>query len=223
MPYPILKFENILFALHFKVLYMESKKYLDDLNEIKDLMNRSSRFMSLSGLSGILAGVYALIGAGLAYFISIPRDGDFLVLNSYRFKLLLLILFLVALLSILTAYLLSRNKAKKNKEKIWTDTTKRLLISFLIPLLTGGIYIIIKLSSQHYGLTASLMLIFYGLALVNASKFTLSNIKFLGYSQIVVGLLCAALPGYGLYFWALGFGVFHIIYGARIYFKYDRN
>ena len=223
MPYPILKFENILFALHFKVLYMEPKKYLDDLNEIKDLMNRSSRFMSLSGLSGILAGVYALIGAGLAYFISIPRDGDFLVLNSYRFKLLLLILFLVALLSILTAYLLSRNKAKKNKEKIWTDTTKRLLISFLIPLLTGGIYIIIKLSSQHYGLTASLMLIFYGLALVNASKFTLSNIKFLGYSQIVVGLLCAALPGYGLYFWALGFGVFHIIYGARIYFKYDRN
>ena len=202
---------------------MEPKKYLDDLNEIKDLMNRSSRFMSLSGLSGILAGVYALIGAGLAYFISIPRDGDFLVLNSYRFKLLLLILFLVALLSILTAYLLSRNKAKKNKEKIWTDTTKRLLISFLIPLLTGGIYIIIKLSSQHYGLTASLMLIFYGLALVNASKFTLSNIKFLGYSQIVVGLLCAALPGYGLYFWALGFGVFHIIYGARIYFKYDRN
>ena len=201
---------------------MESNKYIDDLSEIKSLMNQSSRFISLSGLSGILAGIYALIGAGLAYIISIPRDGNYLVLHSYRFKLLVVILFAVAALSIITAYLLTRKKARKNQEKVWTETTKRLLLNFLIPLVTGGIYILIKLQSQHYGLTASLMLIFYGLALVNASKFTIGNIKYLGYAQIIIGLTCAAFPGYGLHFWVLGFGVFHIIYGARMYFKYDR-
>ncbi|MBA3986010.1 MAG: hypothetical protein H0X63_05435, partial [Flavobacteriales bacterium] len=69
----------------------------------------------------------------------------------------------------------------------------------------------------HYGLTASLMLIFYGLALINASKYTLGNIKYLGYAQITIGLICAAFPGYGFWFWVLGFGLFHIIYGALMY------
>ena len=202
---------------------MESKKYIEDLSEIKSLMNKSSRFISLSGLSGIMAGTFALIGAAIAYKISIPSNGNYIILHSYKFKLLMLILAAVAFISVLTAYLLTRRKAKKNQEEVWTDITKRLLINFLVPLITGGIYILIKLQSQHYGLTASLMLIFYGLALVNASKFTIGNIKYLGYAQIIIGLSCAAMPGFGLYFWALGFGVFHIIYGTIMYFKYDRH
>ena len=202
---------------------MESKKYIEDLSGIKSLMNKSSRFISLSGLSGIMAGTFALIGAAIAYKISIPSNGNYIILHSYKFKLLMLILAAVAFISVLTAYLLTRRKAKKNQEEVWTDITKRLLINFLVPLITGGIYILIKLQSQHYGLTASLMLIFYGLALVNASKFTIGNIKYLGYAQIIIGLSCAAMPGFGLYFWALGFGVFHIIYGTIMYFKYDRH
>jgi hypothetical protein len=91
-----------------------------------------------------------------------------------------------------------------------------------VPLVAGGIYILIKLSSQHYGLTGALMLIFYGLALINASKYTISNIQYLGYAELILGLICAALPGYGFWFWILGFGVFHIIYGSLIYFKEEK-
>ena len=202
---------------------MDSKDYLNDLSEIKDLMNRSSRFLSLSGLSGIMAGIYALIGAAITYLFLLPPAGTYLTLHSWSFKLIVLILCAVALLSIVTAYLLTSNRAKKNNEKIWDNTTKRLLLNFLIPLVTGGIYILIKLNSQHYGLTGSLMLVFYGLALVNASKYTLGNIKYLGYAEIVLGLLCAALPGYGFWFWVIGFGVFHIIYGSLIYLKEQRS
>lgn len=198
---------------------MDSKDYLNDLSEIKDLMKRSSRFISLSGISGIMAGSYALIGAAITYLFLLPPAGTYLTLHSWNFKLIVVLLFAVALLSIVTAYLLTSKKAKKNNEKIWDATTKRLLVNFLVPLVTGGIYILIKLSSQHYGLTGSLMLVFYGLALVNASKYTLGNIKYLGYAQIVLGLICAALPGYGFWFWILGFGVFHIIYGSLIYIK----
>ncbi|MBS9462929.1 hypothetical protein KIM67_10940 [Flagellimonas sp. 389] len=198
---------------------MESKKYLEDISQIKDLMNKSSRFISLSGLSGILAGIYAIIGAVAAYLFLLPRNSDYVILHSWNFRMLIAILIAVAVLSFVSAYLLTTKKAKKNNEKIWDATTKRLLVSFLVPLITGGIYILIKLNSQHYGLTASLMLIFYGLALVNASKYTIGKVKYLGYSEIVLGLLCAALPGYGFWFWVLGFGVLHIIYGSLMYLK----
>lgn len=196
---------------------MSEKDYLKDISEIKNLMDRSSRFISLSGLSGIFAGIYAIIGAAIAYAYLFPEPGEFLTLHSWNFKLLLALLASVLVLSVVTAYLLTTRRAKNNNEKIWDATTKRLLVNFLIPLVTGGIYIIIKLNSQHYGLTASLMLIFYGLALVNASKYTIGNVKYLGYAQIIIGLICAALPGYGFWFWLLGFGFFHIIYGSLMY------
>ena len=198
---------------------MKESKYLDDISQIKDLMNRSTRFISLSGLSGIMAGIYAITGAIITYLFLLPKPGTYLTLHSWNFKLILGILIAVASLSILTAYLLTSKKVKKNNEKIWDATTKRLLVSFLIPLITGGIYILIKLSSQHYGLTGSLMLIFYGLALVNASKYTIGNIKYLGYAEIILGLICSAMPGYGFWFWLIGFGFLHIIYGSLVYIK----
>lgn len=202
---------------------MSEKDYLKDISEIKNLMDRSSRFISLSGLSGIFAGIYAFVGAAIAYVYLFPKTGEYLTLHSWNFKLLLILLASVLILSVITAYLLTTRRAKRNNEKIWDTTTRRLLINFLIPLLTGGIYIIIKLNSQHYGLTASLMLIFYGLALVNASKYTIGNVKYLGYAEIIIGLICAALPGYGLWFWLLGFGVFHVFYGSIMYLKEQKN
>jgi len=197
---------------------MSEQDYLKDISEIKNLMNRSSRFISLSGLSGIFAGSYAIIGAAMAYFFLLPQ-GEYIVLHSWNFKMLIALLIGVAVLSVITAYLLTTQKAKRHNVKIWDATTKRLLINFLIPLVTGGIYILIKLNSQHYGLTASLMLIFYGLALVNASKYTIGNVKYLGYIEIIAGLICAALPGYGFWFWIFGFGVMHIIYGSVMYMQ----
>ncbi|MET1260208.1 hypothetical protein ABV409_12735 [Flagellimonas sp. DF-77] len=197
---------------------MDSNKYIDDISEIKELMNRSSRFLSLSGLSGILAGIYALAGAWGAYVFLFPKTGEYLVLDSWNFRLTVFVLLSVAILSTLTAFILTRRKARQNNEKVWGATTRRLLFHFLIPLVTGGIYILIKLKSQHYGLTASLMLIFYGMALVNASKYTLGNVRYLGLAEIVLGLLCAALPGYGFWFWVIGFGILHIVYGSLIYF-----
>ncbi|MEE1963081.1 hypothetical protein V1387_10330 [Allomuricauda taeanensis] len=202
---------------------MDSKKYLDDISQIKDMMSRSSRFISLTGLSGILAGIYAITGATVAYLFLLPNDYEILIVDSLKFKSILGILILVAVLSFVTAYLLTTRKAKRNNEKIWDETTKRLLINFFVPMVTGGIYILIKLHSRHYGLTASLMLIFYGLALINASKYTIGTVQYLGYSQIVLGLICAVFPGYGFWFWVLGFGVLHIVYGTIMHFKEDRK
>lgn len=210
--------------MFFKVLLtMDSNKYLNDLSEIKNLMHKSSRFISLSGLSGILAGIYAMIGAAIAYYIVTNSARGYLILDGVVFRTCIGILITVALLSIGTAILLTTQKAKKNGEKVWDSTSKRLIINFLIPLVTGGAYILIILNQERYGQTAALMLIFYGLALVNASKYSLGDIRYLGYTEIILGLICAIIPGYGFWLWVIGFSIMHIVYGTLMHFKYDRK
>ena len=200
---------------------MESKDYLKDISEIKNLMNKSSRFISLSGLSGILAGIYALIGAAFAYWLVSNSGREYLILDGKIFRLVLVDLILIAVFSIITGILLTTRKAKKHGEKIWDTTSKRLVINFLIPLIVGGLYILIILNHQKYGQTGALMLIFYGLALINASKYSIGDIRYLGFIEILLGLAAALFPGLGFWFWVLGFGVMHIVYGTWMHFKYD--
>jgi hypothetical protein len=202
---------------------MSQEDYLKDLSEIKNLMSKSSKFISLNGLSGILAGVYALIGAGYAFWLVSQSGQEYLSLDGTVFRLVILDLLIVGTLSVGTAIFLTTKKASKNDEQIWDSLTKRLLTSFIVPLVAGGIYILIILHQQPYGQTAALMLLFYGLALLNASKYTLGDIKYLGYTQTILGLLCAILPDFGFWFWTLGFGVMHVIYGASMFYKYDRK
>ncbi|WP_179344009.1 hypothetical protein [Winogradskyella ursingii] len=200
---------------------MSNEDYLKDISEIKNLMNKSSRFISLSGLSGILAGIYALIGAAATYWLVTTYSYGTLVLDGWVFRTSMFILFLVALFSIITAILLTTRKAKQNGEKIWDSSSRRLLFNFLIPLVVGGLYILIILSHGKYGQTGGLMLIFYGLALVSASKHSIGDIKYLGYIEIILGLIAALYPDYGFWLWVIGFGIMHIIYGTWMHFKYD--
>ncbi|MFI0431002.1 hypothetical protein [Mariniflexile sp. HMF6888] len=202
---------------------MDSKDYLKDISEIKHLMNKSSRFISLSGLSGIMAGVYALIGAAVAYYLVMNFSYGTLMLDGQIFRWVLLDLVLVALLSIVTGIILTTKKAKKNGSKVWDATSRRLVINFLIPLVVGGLYILIILNQQKYGQVGALMLIFYGLALINASKYSIGDIRYLGLTEIILGLIAALLPGYGFWLWVLGFGIMHIAYGTWMHFKYDSN
>lgn len=202
---------------------MNSKDYLKDLSEIKDLMHKSSRFISLSGLSGVMAGIYALIGATYAYYLVTTSSRGYLILDGKIFRLILLDLALVLIASVATAVFLTTKKAKKNNVSIWDATTKRLLLNFLIPLVSGGLYILIILNQGRYGQTGGLMLLFYGLALVNASKYTYGDIKYLGYCEIILGLVAAFFPGYGFWFWVIGFSFLHIFYGILMYLKYERK
>ena len=210
--------------MQFKVLLIMNKEdYLQDLSEIKNIMNRSTRFMSLSGLTGILAGIYALIGAYLGSqllrnYQNFDYRNNTINPNGIEIKILAIALG-VAILSIITAYILTKKKAAKENQTIWNNTTKRLLFHFAIPLVTGGIFSLILLNQGFYGFVAPATLIFYGLAIVSASNFTFSNVKYLGIAEIILGLISMNYIGYGLYFWAIGFGVFHIIYGTIMYIK----
>ena len=207
---------------------MEANKYLNDISEIKNMMNKSSRFISLSGLSGVLAGIYSLIGAFLAYkiiYTDINSLGTYrnLVVTEESMFQLFTIAFGVIVLSLITGICLSFKKAKKHGENFWDASSKRLLINFMIPLATGGFFILFMIEKEIYGYVAPLTLIFYGLACVNASKYTIGDVRYLGITLLILGLISSYFIGFGLLFWALGFGFCHLFYGGVMYFKYERN
>ncbi len=203
----------------------------EDLQTIREIMERSSRFLSLSGLSGIFAGICALIGAAIAWFF-ILNSGQFLhreytlgsgLSTSPIAFYLILDAILVLLFAVIGAVYFSQRKAKKAGQMIWTNSTRRLLVHLSIPLISGGIFILILIFRNNLELIAPVMLIFYGLSLVNAGKFTLGEIHYLGLTEIVLGILAAVFINYGLLFWTIGFGLTHIIYGAVMYFRHERQ
>lgn len=202
-------------------------EYEKDIASIRNMMERSAKFISLSGLSGMLAGIYALAGAVAAYFVVQYPVSPF----NYRIysaqepdKLwkLILIAALVLAASLSTGLWLSGKKARKHGIKLWTIASRRLVYNLAIPLASGGVFILIILYTGHFGLAAPASLIFYGLALIQGSSNTFDEVRYLGYSEIILGLISALYPGYGLIFWAIGFGVLHIVYGAIMYNKYDK-
>jgi hypothetical protein len=206
----------------------------DSLREVKDirqLMERSSRFISLSGLSGIAAGICALVGAAIARYVifeSYYNDYDSRHYFSLEdFKSLRLQLSLLALAVFAAAFILSFyftwKKSTNQGVPIWNYTSRRLLWNMIIPLAAGALFIFGLLQHNEWRFVAPACLVFYGLALVNASKYTLTDIRYLGYCEIVLGFLNMQWIGYGLYFWAIGFGLLHIIYGIIMWQKYERG
>jgi len=206
-----------------------SEEQLNALKDIRQMMDRSSRFISLSGLSGIFAGATALIGA---YFASQEIEKFFrgdayapgvegeLALELNLIKLGFIVLFVALAGGLLFTY----RKSKRNNLPLWDKTSRSMLLNLTIPLLTGGLFIgALLINYQNiYSIIAPSCLIFYGLALINASKYTYSDIRYLGIIEIILGLICLFYIGYGLIFWAIGFGVLHIIYGLLMYLKYER-
>lgn len=205
----------------------EVQEYEKDIASIRNMMERSVKFISLSGLSGVIAGIYALLGAGYVYYLVYypysPFGFRFYYANEAQIiSHLLVTAMIVLVLSIATGYWFSLRKAKRLGVIIWNKASQQLMIDLLIPLLTGGLFILILLSRGYFGVAAPACLVFYGLALINASRNTYSEVRYLGLTEIALGLISAFIPGYGLVFWALGFGVMHIVYGAVMHFRYDK-
>lgn len=204
---------------------MESKNYHEDLSHIRSMMERSSRFISLSGLSGVVAGLTAIIGAAYVCFVFQREgidyfDGDRNIFGRDLVLELVIIGAVILVVAILSGYILTANKSRRQGLKIWDATTKRLLITFAVPLITGGLFCLVLLYHHLFVLVAPSTLIFYGLALVSAERYTLKDIKYLGYCQIILGLLSFLFLGWGLIAWTIGFGVLHIVYGLIMHKKY---
>jgi len=227
--------------LYYKVLFMSKQnrvrpdpggrlETLQEISDIKRIMERSSRFISLSGLSGIAAGLCALTGAYFAknilneYYVEYNHGVGYTDKNfeSLKFELLA-VAGIVLVAALILSFIFTWRRAKQNHLPVWDLTARKLMWNMLIPLITGGLFILALLQHNEWRFIAPACLIFYGLGLVNGSKYTLTDIRYLGYLEIVLGLTNTQFTGYGLYFWAVGFGILHIIYGALMWWKYEKS
>lgn len=205
----------------------QQQDQLATLHEIRNIMDRSSRFISLSGLSGVAAGISALIGAGVVKWYLVTHGINYrqnlgLHLTNDAILFMLSVAALVFILALSSATYFTARNARKSNQRVWDSKTERMLVNLFIPLAVGGIFCAILIYHNLLYLVAPVMLIFYGCALLNASKYTLSDIRYLGFFEIILGLLASFFVGYGLLAWALGFGVLHIVYGTLVYVKYER-
>jgi hypothetical protein len=214
---------------------MESsnQKHLEALGDIRNMMERSSRFISLSGLTGVMAGIFALAGAAMVYWyldmVTFEHKRPYYIAATQSTKwginyisFFSLVGSSVLFLAVAFGILFTVRKARKKGLPVWDAVTRRLLTNLAIPLIAGGVFCFGMMFHGSVGFIAPTTLIFYGLALVNASKYTLNDIRYLGYSEIILGLIAIFLVGFGLEFWAIGFGILHIIYGMVMYLKYER-
>jgi hypothetical protein len=189
-----------------------------EIQSIRALMEKSTKFISLSGFSGILMGIYALLGTGAAhYFLNDIID------QPQRLRSILIIIGIVVLVaSLITAYFLSAYNAKKHGQRFQNAASIGLLQAMIAPLFVGGLVCIIAIYYEYFNLIVPFLLIFYGLALHAGGNYTFRDIRSLSYLQILLGLLAFLFPGYDLFFWSLGFGFLHVIYGCIMYYKYER-
>ncbi len=214
-------------------------QHLDTLRDIKTMMERSSRFISLSGLSGIAAGICALIGAwfaagvvkqseaGSINEVNFDRNsrtpGNDVSVYEYMGSSLFRIAICVLIAALFFGFLFTYLRSRKTNTPIWGKQARRLIINVAVPMIAGGIYLLKLIDNGNYGLIAPGCLLFYGLGLLNASRYTLTEIRYLGYAEILLGLINLYFIGKGLLFWAIGFGVLHIVYGTFMWWKYERN
>ena len=214
----------------------DQNHHLDTLQDIRKMMERSSRFISLSGLSGIAAGICALIGAWFAHGIidnnrnsvanlkTITRNNyDSISLADYMGNSLMQIAALTFIAALVLAFAFTYLRSKKTNTPIWGSTARRVMINVAIPMIVGGIYLLKLIENEAYGYIAPGCLIFYGLAVLNASKYTLPELRYLSFGLLLLGIINLWYVGYGIYFWAMGFGVLHIIYGVIMWWKYERS
>ncbi|MEY3679160.1 MAG: hypothetical protein RI924_1301 [Bacteroidota bacterium] len=210
----------------------KQEEQLTELKEIRQLMERSSRFLSLSGLAGLVVGAIAITGVTAAYlYLGISPDSTKYYqwigepdgsLNPDFSNFLIADVALVLFLSLFAGFWFAKTKAQKQGLPFWDATAKRALINLAIPILAGAVYCFVLLYHGQLAFIAPATLIFYGLALLNTSKYTIDDIGYLGLWQLLLGLLASFFIDYGLLIWAVGFGLLHMVYGLLIYNKYEK-
>ncbi|GAB3171477.1 hypothetical protein [Telluribacter humicola] len=206
----------------------EQHEQLAALREIRTIMDRSSRFISLSGLSGIGAGLSALAGAAAIQWHLSSRDLQYQDLYKGVAKqetglFLASVAVLVLILAISTAVYFTTRNAHKVKQSVWNNQAQRVVVNLSIPLAAGGVFCLVLLYHQYYPLIAPSMLVFYGLALINCGKYTYRDIRSLGFFELALGLLTCFFVEFGFIAWTFGFGILHVVYGIVMYYKYERS
>jgi hypothetical protein len=230
----IWKIRQLLITLYFKVLFMDENLRagsLQDVQDIKRMMQRSSRFTSLSAWSFVGAGAVALISAAIGryiffvpYYRSYNTRGTFIASDFAELKTQLIgLAFATLLVAGGVAALFTWFKARRQGQSLWEYSSRQAAWQFAVPMVAGAVFLLGMLQYDEWRFVAPGCLLFYGLSMVAASRFTLGAVRWLGFGMILLGLINLFYIGYGMYFWTIGFGALHIVFGLLVWLRYERK
>lgn len=211
---------------------MKENEVKQTLDDIREMMSKSSRFQAISGWSiiviGLLAGIASLMAAAVIGVADVPFFDNLQRYSTLNTPLKIRIAALIALIlftvCLLIVFVFAIVKSKRHNLPFAFDKRMRqMLLDFLIPLIAGGLFSMAMVMQQHYGLTSSIMLMFYGLALINCSHYTYPILRWLGYTELLIGIIDCFTMSHALLFWFLGFSVAHILFGIIYVLMFDRK
>ncbi len=187
-------------------------------------MQQNSTSFSSSGWSGILLGIYGLLAVYMVYTMT-NSYGDgfegFAALPIVLLEIGIIVLTVITILiSLITLRIRAKRRSKKNNRKLWSPFSKKLRFHTLIPLLFFIIVLVIIANKGYYSSITPLLLFLYGIFLLNLSRFSSGNLKYLSIAEIILAVVAYFIYDKEILFLGLGFGIFHIFYGL---FTFGKN
>lgn len=201
---------------------MDKVQAEESIKVIRDIMERSAGYTIFSGLSGIIAGLLSLIGCYLSEQVwageqTIDQNAHYLI-----------IWFSILALAIVQDRVLAERKARKSGQTTWTPATYQAIKAILPGMCLAFALSLRALIIYDYDAIPAICILGYAVSLCAAGMFSIYELRVFGVVQLVTGVIALFLPliprfnhpQTALYFMALSFGVYHIIYGLIMWRKY---
>ena len=189
----------------------------DSLLYIRRTLEAAGRLSTVSGSGIFFVGIMAL-AAVLANtrFTGTPWDAG---VRPYR------ALAVWAVLLLFSAAVTALSMAQKSRHTgvaFWSPVLRKALWPFSAPMALGAILSAAVFRAQNLELLPVIWLGCYGAALTAAGVMSVSPVRWMGISFLLLAASAAFLPASaGLALLAAGFGLLHIIFGAYIHWRHD--
>jgi|ERR1035437_9638143 hypothetical protein len=184
------------------------RRAIDNLEFIRETMERSTSFTAVPGYGGMLMGVTAIVAAYIANTQPFLRDW--------------LITWLVeACLAFAIGLLAMWQKSKIAGTPLVSTPGKKFALTFAPPLIAGVVITLGLWRFEHYDVMAPVWMLCYGAAVICGGAFSVRVVPIMGWCFVALGAIGFALPaGYGNWMMAASFGLVHMIFGAVIARRY---
>lgn len=180
---------------------------LDNLQFIRETMERATAFTAISGWGLAAVGLTALGAAWLAAAQPRPRW--------------LAVWLGEALLAFLIAGASTVRKARASKAPLFSMPGKRFALSFSPPMLVGALLTAGLYGAASDALLAGTWLLLYGTGIVTGGAFSIRIVPVMGMCFMLVGAAALFAPAaFVNWLMALGFGGLHVVFGVIIARRY---
>jgi hypothetical protein len=187
-------------ALHLRAL--------DNLQFIRDTMERAGSFTAISGLGMIVIGVVALIVSDVAAHSTTPRDW-------------LLSWIAAAAVSAAVSALAIARKARGAHTPVFNGPGRKLALSFTPPMFVGALLTVVLYRAGLVSALPGLWLLVYGAAVMTGGTYSVRIVPVMGLCFVAIGVVALLAPAsWGDWLLAMGFGGLHLAFGAAIAWRH---